>query len=56
VLAATGRADLVVTVGTAVGVVLGVVGVAQLGVWLRRALGEEGHPEGPASPGGGPPA
>jgi phosphatidylglycerophosphate synthase len=40
VLAATGRADLVVTVGTAVGVVLGLVGVAQLGLWLRRALGE----------------
>jgi len=40
VVSATGAAALVVTTGTAVGVLLGVVGTAQLGVQLRRALGE----------------
>lgn len=38
VVAAAGAADLVVTAGTAVGVLLGAVGVAQLGVSLRRML------------------
>ncbi len=40
VVSATGAAALVVTTGTAVGVVLGVVGTAQLGLQLRRALGD----------------
>jgi phosphatidylglycerophosphate synthase len=35
-----GLGDLVVTTGTAVGLLLGVVGVAQLGVSLRRMLGD----------------
>ena len=43
---ATGAADLVVTAGAAVGVALGVVGTAQLGVSLRRALGELPGPDG----------
>ncbi len=42
----TGAAELVVTVGAAVGVALGVVGTAQLGVSLRRALGELPGPDG----------
>lgn len=40
VVSAAGQASLVVTVGAAVGAVLGVVGVAQLGVSLRRMLGD----------------
>jgi CDP-diacylglycerol--glycerol-3-phosphate 3-phosphatidyltransferase len=39
VVAATGWGELVVVLGAAAGVVLGVVGSAQLGVQLRRALG-----------------
>jgi CDP-diacylglycerol--glycerol-3-phosphate 3-phosphatidyltransferase len=39
VLAAVGLHGPVVPAGTAVGVLLGAVAVAQLGVWLRRALG-----------------
>lgn len=35
-----------VTAGAAVGTLLGVVGVVQLGVWLRRALGEPGSGDG----------
>jgi phosphatidylglycerophosphate synthase len=42
VLAGSGLDAEAVTAGAAVGTVLGVVGVAQLGVWLRRALGEPG--------------
>ena len=37
---ATGFADAVVTSGTAVGCLLGIVGTAQLGVQLRRALAD----------------
>ena len=33
-----GFADAVVVAGTAAGVVLGVVGTTQMGVWLRREL------------------
>ena len=39
VVSALGAADLVVTVGAAVGTLLGVVGTGQLGLQLRRALG-----------------
>ncbi|WP_082557138.1 CDP-alcohol phosphatidyltransferase family protein [Modestobacter sp. Leaf380] len=39
VVSGVGLAELVVTAGAAVGVALGVVGTAQLGVQLRRALG-----------------
>lgn len=39
VLAGTGREDTVALAGAAVGVLLGVVAVVQLGVWLRRSLG-----------------
>jgi phosphatidylglycerophosphate synthase len=39
VVAAPGGAELVVTVGTAVGALLGAVAVAQLGMSLRRMLG-----------------
>jgi phosphatidylglycerophosphate synthase len=45
-----GFSGRVVTAGAAVGVVLGGVGVVQLGVWLRRAL------SGPGSGDAGPPA
>jgi len=38
VVSGLGAADLVVTVGTAVGLLLGAVGLAQLGVSLRRML------------------
>ena len=40
VVSVFGAADLVVTAGTAAGVVLGAVAVVQLGVSLRRMLGE----------------
>jgi CDP-diacylglycerol--glycerol-3-phosphate 3-phosphatidyltransferase len=40
VVAGLGAADLVVTIGTAAGALLGAVGVAQLGVSLRRMLGD----------------
>ncbi|MCV2491368.1 CDP-alcohol phosphatidyltransferase [Geodermatophilus sp. YIM 151500] len=40
VLSATGAAGPVITAGTAVGVLLGLVGTAQLGIWLRRALSQ----------------
>jgi CDP-diacylglycerol--glycerol-3-phosphate 3-phosphatidyltransferase len=40
VVSGLGAADGVVTAGTAVGLLLGAVGVAQLGVSLRRMLGE----------------
>jgi CDP-diacylglycerol--glycerol-3-phosphate 3-phosphatidyltransferase len=40
VVSALGVADLVVTVGTAAGALLGAVGVVQLGVWLRRMLAD----------------
>jgi len=40
VVSGLGAADLVVTAGTAVGVLLGAVGVAQLGVSLRRMLAD----------------
>jgi phosphatidylglycerophosphate synthase len=42
----TGQGQLVVTLGTAAGVLLGLVGTAQLGVWLRRALGVLPDPDG----------
>ena len=45
VVAATGLEQVVVVVGTAVGVLLGVVGTAQLGVSLRRALGSLPDPD-----------
>jgi phosphatidylglycerophosphate synthase len=41
VLSGAGFADTVVTAGTAVGVLLGAVGVAQLGISLRRMLAGE---------------
>jgi phosphatidylglycerophosphate synthase len=40
VVSGLGATDLVVTAGTAVGVLLGTVGVAQLGVSLRRMLAD----------------
>jgi phosphatidylglycerophosphate synthase len=40
VVSGLGEADLVVTAGTAVGLLLGAVGVAQLGVSLRRMLAD----------------
>jgi phosphatidylglycerophosphate synthase len=40
VVSVLGATDLVVTAGTAVGVLLGTVGVAQLGVSLRRMLAD----------------
>jgi CDP-diacylglycerol--glycerol-3-phosphate 3-phosphatidyltransferase len=40
VVSGLGAADLVVTVGTAAGALLGAVGVAQLGVSLRRMLAD----------------
>lgn len=40
VVSATGWGEVVVVAGTAAGVLLGVVGTAQLGISLRRALGE----------------
>jgi phosphatidylglycerophosphate synthase len=40
VVSVLGATDLVVTAGTAVGVLLGAVGVAQLGVSLRRMLAD----------------
>ncbi len=46
VVAGTGLGGEVVTVGAAVGAVLGGVGVLQLGVWLRRALAEPGSGDG----------
>jgi CDP-diacylglycerol--glycerol-3-phosphate 3-phosphatidyltransferase len=42
VVAGPGLDDQVVTAGTAVGALLGGVGVVQLGLWLRRALAEPG--------------
>ena len=39
-LSGLGRADLVVTAGTAAGAVLGAVGVVQLGVSVRRMLAD----------------
>jgi CDP-diacylglycerol--glycerol-3-phosphate 3-phosphatidyltransferase len=45
-----GSSGQIVTAGTAAGVLLGVVGVVQLGVWLRRAL------SGPGSGDAEPPA
>jgi phosphatidylglycerophosphate synthase len=45
VVAAAGFADAVVVAGTVAGVVLGVIGTAQLGVSLRRELGELPHPD-----------
>ena len=45
VVAATGLEPVIVVVGTAVGVLLGVVGTAQLGVSLRRALGSLPDPD-----------
>jgi CDP-diacylglycerol--glycerol-3-phosphate 3-phosphatidyltransferase len=45
VVAATGLGGLVVVAGTAAGVLLGVAGTAQLGVSLRRALGELPAPD-----------
>jgi CDP-diacylglycerol--glycerol-3-phosphate 3-phosphatidyltransferase len=41
VMAGVGFSDTVVTAGTAVGVLLGAVGVAQLGISLRRMLADE---------------
>jgi phosphatidylglycerophosphate synthase len=41
VMAGVGLSDTVVTAGTAVGVLLGAVGVAQLGISLRRMLADE---------------
>ncbi|MFP5372645.1 MAG: CDP-alcohol phosphatidyltransferase family protein, partial [Actinomycetes bacterium] len=46
VVAGSGLVVQVVTAGAAVGTLLGVVGVVQLGVWLRRALGEPGAEDG----------
>jgi CDP-diacylglycerol--glycerol-3-phosphate 3-phosphatidyltransferase len=40
VVAAAGLDQVVVVAGTAVGVLLGAVGTAQLGVQLRRALAD----------------
>ena len=45
VVAATGLDQVVVVAGTAVGVLLGLVGTAQLGVSLRRALGDLPDPD-----------
>ncbi len=45
VVTATGFGDAVVVAGTVAGVVLGVVGTAQLGVSLRRELGELADPD-----------
>ncbi|MDP9458976.1 MAG: CDP-alcohol phosphatidyltransferase family protein [Actinomycetota bacterium] len=42
VVAGSGLDAEVVTAGAAVGALLGGIGVVQLGVWLRRALGEPG--------------
>jgi CDP-diacylglycerol--glycerol-3-phosphate 3-phosphatidyltransferase len=50
VLWAAGAAEVVVVCGTAAGVLLGVLGTAQLGVSLRRALGESGGPDGGVAP------
>lgn len=46
VVAGSGLDAEVVTAGAAVGALLGGVGVVQLGVWLRRALGEPGSEDG----------
>ena len=46
VAAGSGLATQVVTAGAAVGTLLGIVGVVQLGVWLRRALSEPGAADG----------
>jgi archaetidylinositol phosphate synthase len=43
VLAATGYAELIVTAGAAVGALLGLVGLAQLGWWLRGVLARPGE-------------
>jgi phosphatidylglycerophosphate synthase len=40
VMAVAGAAQAIVVAGTAGGVLLGVLGTAQLSVWLRRALGD----------------
>jgi CDP-diacylglycerol--glycerol-3-phosphate 3-phosphatidyltransferase len=45
VVGATGWTEAVVVAGTAAGVLLGAVGTAQLGVSLRRALGEVPEPD-----------
>jgi CDP-diacylglycerol--glycerol-3-phosphate 3-phosphatidyltransferase len=45
VVSATGFGEVVVIAGTAAGVVLGLVGTAQLGISLRRALGELPDPD-----------
>ena len=47
VVSAAVRPALVVTVGTAAGAVLGLVGTVQVGLALRRALGEESGVRGP---------
>ena len=47
VLAGRDLAVEVVTAGAGVGVLLGVVGVVQLGIWLRRALAEPGSADAP---------
>lgn len=54
VLAATSWPATVVTAGAAAGVVLGVVGVTQLGISLRRALAGGGDGRSTAAPRNGP--
>jgi CDP-diacylglycerol--glycerol-3-phosphate 3-phosphatidyltransferase len=51
-VAGSGSADLVVPAGTAVGVVLGLVGTVQLGLWFRRVLAGPPASGGAAGPGG----
>ena len=46
VVAGSGLGAQVVTAGAAVGALLGGIGVVQLGVWLRRALGVPGSEDG----------
>src|SRR4051794_24797925 len=53
IVAGTGLTDVVVTSGAAVGCLLGLVGTAQLGVQLRRALGDDAR-QRPADLGGPP--
>jgi CDP-diacylglycerol--glycerol-3-phosphate 3-phosphatidyltransferase len=53
VVAALDVTDVLVTAGAAVGCLLGVVGTAQLGVQLRRALGDDAR-QRPADLGGPP--
>jgi CDP-diacylglycerol--glycerol-3-phosphate 3-phosphatidyltransferase len=45
VVGATGWTEAVVVAGTAAGVLLGAAGTVQLGVSLRRALGEVPEPD-----------